>query len=118
MNRTDSGLLIEPLSSNWQAEMRGYHTYNALSQEENDPHRRRALRNLALAEKHHADLWAERLTGLGAPVPEYKGSESGEADSHANRIGGRELALRRLELEESRDIAFRHRCACEARPVK
>jgi predicted membrane protein (TIGR00267 family) len=101
----DTERLVEALSSNWQAEMRGYHTYNTLSHQENDPQRRRTLRNLALAENHHADLWAARLTGLGAPVPEYEGSESGEAGSLANRIGGPELALRRLELEESRDIA-------------
>jgi VIT1/CCC1 family predicted Fe2+/Mn2+ transporter/rubrerythrin len=105
MNRMNTERLIEALSSNWQAEMRGYHTYDSLSQQENDPQRRRALRNLALAEKHHADLWAVRLTGLAAPVPKYDGSQSGEAGSLANRIGGQELALRRLELEESRDIA-------------
>src|ERR1039458_5599058 len=105
MNSRDTERLIEALASNWQAEMRGYHTYNTLSQQEAEPHRRRTLRNLALAEKHHADLWAGRLTDLGAPVPEYEGSESGEAGSLANRIGGQGLALRRLELEESRDIA-------------
>jgi VIT1/CCC1 family predicted Fe2+/Mn2+ transporter/rubrerythrin len=85
--------------------MRGYHTYNTLSQQEAEPHRRRVLRNLALAEKYHADLWAVRLTALDAPVPEYEGSESGEAGSLASRIGGQGLALRRLELDESRDIA-------------
>jgi len=105
MNSKDTGRLIETLSSNWQAEMRGHHTYNTLSQQENEPHRRRVLRNLALAEKHHADLWASRLTALGAPVPEYDGPKSGEADTLANRIGGQGLTLRRLELEESRDIA-------------
>ncbi len=105
MNSKDTARLIEALASNWQAEMRGYHTYNTLSHQEHEPHRRRVLRNLALAEKHHADLWAVRLTELGAPAPEYEGSESGEADSLANRIGGQGLALRRLELEESRDIA-------------
>ena len=105
MNPKDTERLIEALSSNWQAEMRGYHTYNTLSQQEPEPHRRRTLRHLALAEKHHADLWAGRLTGLGAPIPEYAGSEAGEAGSLANRIGGQGLALRRLELEESRDIA-------------
>jgi vacuolar iron transporter family protein len=105
MNSKDMGHLIEALSSNWQAEMRGYHTYYTLSQQESDPQRRRTLRNLALAEKHHADLWAARLTTLGAAIPKYDGSESGEAGSLANRIGGQELALRRLELDESRDIA-------------
>lgn len=105
MNRRDAEHLIEALSSNWQAEMRSYHTYDTLSHEETDPQRRRALRNLALVEKDHADLWAARLTGLGAHVPEYEGPESGDAGSLASRIGGQELMLRRLELEESRDIA-------------
>jgi VIT1/CCC1 family predicted Fe2+/Mn2+ transporter len=105
MNTKDTERLIDALASNWQAEMRGYHTYNTLSQQEVEPHRRRTLRHLALAEKHHADLWASRLNALGAPAPEYDGPEEGEAGSLANRIGGQGLALRRLELEESRDIA-------------
>jgi vacuolar iron transporter family protein len=105
MNSRDTERLVEALSSNWQAEMRGYHTYHALSQQELDPQRRRTLRNLALAEEHHAGLWATRLAELDAPVPKYEGPETGDADSIANRIGGQELALRRLELEESRDIA-------------
>jgi VIT1/CCC1 family predicted Fe2+/Mn2+ transporter/rubrerythrin len=105
MNTKDTDRLVEALSSNWQAEMRGYHTYNTLSKQETSPQRSRTLRNLALAEKHHAELWASRLSTLGAPLPEYDGSESGEAGSLANRIGGQGLALRRLELDESRDIA-------------
>jgi vacuolar iron transporter family protein len=105
MNRKDKEHLVKALSSNWQAEMRGYRTYNTLSKQENDPYRRRTLRNLALAEKHHADLWASRLAGLGAAAPEYQGPESGDASSLTNRIGGQDLALRRLELDESRDIA-------------
>src|ERR1700722_13691768 len=96
MNSKDTPRLIDALASNWQAEMRGYHTYNTLSQQESEPHRRRTLRNLALAEKHHADLWAERITALGADVPQYDGPETGEAGSLANRIGGQDLALRRL----------------------
>jgi VIT1/CCC1 family predicted Fe2+/Mn2+ transporter/bacterioferritin (cytochrome b1) len=105
MNTKGTDRLIEALTSNWQAEMRGYHTYNTLSKQETNPQRSRTLRNLALAEKHHAGLWATRLTALGATLPEYDGSESGEARTLAHRIGGPDLALRRLELEESRDIA-------------
>jgi vacuolar iron transporter family protein len=105
MTSKDTEHLIEALASNWQAEMRGYHTYNTLSKHESEPHRRRTLRNLALAEKQHADLWAGRLTALGAPLPVYDGLESGEADTLANRVGGPGLALRRLEIDESRDIA-------------
>jgi rubrerythrin len=80
------------------------HLQRALAQA-TDPQQCRSLHSLALAEQHHADLWASRLTALGEPVPEYNGRESGEADSLSNRIGGLDLALRRLELDESRDIA-------------
>ena len=97
--------LIEALQGNWQAEMSGFHTYNTLAARESDPQRRSSLRGLARAEKHHADLWAKRLEEIGAIVPQYKGPESGEADTLSARIGGDALALRRLELEESRDIA-------------
>ena len=88
MDTRDTEHLIEALTNNWQVEMRGYHTYNALSKRATDPQQCRSLHSLALAEQHHADLWASRLTALGSPVPEYNGSEAGEADSLANRIGG------------------------------
>jgi hypothetical protein len=48
MNRKDSEHLIKALSANWQTEMGGYHTYTTLSQQENDPCRRRTLRNRRL----------------------------------------------------------------------
>jgi VIT1/CCC1 family predicted Fe2+/Mn2+ transporter/rubrerythrin len=105
MTSKDKAYLIEAISSNWQAEMRGFHTYRTLSEQESDPQRKRTLRNLAQAEKHHADLWATRLTVLGVAIPKYDGPETGEAGSLATRVGGQELALRRLELDESRDIA-------------
>jgi rubrerythrin len=84
---------------------KGFYTYTALAKEETDPHRRNVLRGLAIAEKHHADLWAGRIRELGGSEPEYTGDLSGQADSLANRIGGADLALRRLEIDEGRDIA-------------
>jgi VIT1/CCC1 family predicted Fe2+/Mn2+ transporter/bacterioferritin (cytochrome b1) len=97
--------LLAALNANWQAEMEGHNTYKALSDKEPDEYRRNALRKLAVAEKHHADLWAERIRALGGTEPIYRGKASGEAESLANRVGGIDLALRRLEIEESRDIA-------------
>jgi len=105
MNSRDHQKLIEAISANWQAEMRGYHTYDTLAQKEHDPQRRRTLRTLARDEKHHAELWGSRLTALGASIPRYDGTDRGDAGSLPNRIGGPGLALRRLEIEESRDIA-------------
>lgn len=97
--------VLAALEGNWQAEMEGYHTYLTLADRETDPVRAQVLRHLAQAEIEHAALWASRIEELGAPVPAYSGSPAGEANSLANRAGGPVMALRRLEIEESRDIA-------------
>jgi len=45
------------------------------------------------------------IEGAGEPEPVYRGKPAGDADSLKNRVGGDDLALRRLEIDESRDIA-------------
>jgi VIT1/CCC1 family predicted Fe2+/Mn2+ transporter len=105
MTSSDNKKLLAALEANWQAEMEGHYTYTAFAKGEVDPQRRNALRGLATAEKHHADLWARRIQELGAPGPQYTGEPLGQAGSLANRVGGDDLALRRLEIDESRDIA-------------
>jgi VIT1/CCC1 family predicted Fe2+/Mn2+ transporter len=105
MKSADTKKLLAALEANWQAEMEGHATYKALAANETEPQRRNALRGLAAAEKHHADLWAGRIAALGGPVPVYSGLERGQADSLAGRVGGAALALRRLEIDEGRDIA-------------
>ena len=97
--------IIEALEENWQAEMVGCYTYRALADRDTDPVRAQVLRHLASAEDEHAALWAARIEELGGPVPVYKGSPHGDADSLPNRAGGIRMALRRLEIEESRHIA-------------
>jgi VIT1/CCC1 family predicted Fe2+/Mn2+ transporter/rubrerythrin len=97
--------ILTALEANWQAEMEGYHTYRTLADRDSDPVRAQVLRHLSAAELEHAALWAERIRELGGPEPVYKGGPGGEADSLANRAGGIRMALRRLEIEESRDIA-------------
>ena len=105
MASSDNKNILAALGANWQAEMQGFHTYTALSKSEADPHRRNALLGLAMAEKHHADLWAERIVELGGTEPQFSGNPNGQAGSLANRVGGPDLALRRLEIDEGRDIA-------------
>jgi len=97
--------ILAALEGNWHAEMEGYHTYQTLADRDTDPVRAQVLRHLAQAEIEHASLWADRIKELGGPEPVYKGGPTGEADSLANRAGGIRMALRRLEIEESRDIA-------------
>jgi vacuolar iron transporter family protein len=93
------------LEGNWQAEMEGYYTYLALADRETDAVRAQVLRHLAAAELEHAELWANRLIELGGQQPVYTGKPHGDADSLASRAGGPLMALRRLEIEESRHIA-------------
>jgi VIT1/CCC1 family predicted Fe2+/Mn2+ transporter/rubrerythrin len=97
--------VLAALEGNWQAEMEGYHTYQTLADRDTDPVRSQVLRHLAQAELEHASLWASRIEELGGPEPVYSGSPGGEANSLANRAGGVRMALRRLEIEESRHIA-------------
>jgi VIT1/CCC1 family predicted Fe2+/Mn2+ transporter/rubrerythrin len=97
--------VLAALEANWQAEMEGYHTYQTLADRDTDPVRAQVLRHLASAEWEHAALWLGRIKDLGGPDPEYKGNPGGEANSLANRAGGIRMALRRLEIEESRHIA-------------
>jgi VIT1/CCC1 family predicted Fe2+/Mn2+ transporter/rubrerythrin len=97
--------ILAALEGNWQAEVEAYHTYMALAERDTDPVRAQVLRHLATAEWEHAALWHGRILELGGPEPVYRGSPGGEADSLANRAGGIRMALRRLEIEESRHIA-------------
>jgi VIT1/CCC1 family predicted Fe2+/Mn2+ transporter len=105
LNGARKQTILDALESNWQAEMEGYHTYQTLADRDTDPIRAQVLRHLASAEWEHAALWHGRIAELGGPEPVYKGSPGGEANSLANRAGGVRMALRRLEIEESRHIA-------------
>ncbi len=97
--------ILAALEANWQAEMEGYYTYQTLADRDTDPVRAQVLRHLATAEWEHAALWHGRIVELGGSEPVYKGNPGGEANSLANRAGGVRMALRRLEIEESRHIA-------------
>jgi VIT1/CCC1 family predicted Fe2+/Mn2+ transporter/rubrerythrin len=97
--------ILAALEGNWQAEMEGYHTYLTLADRDTDPVRAQVLRHLAGAEWEHAALWHGRIKELGGDEPVYHGNPGGEANSLANRAGGVRMALRRLEIEESRAIA-------------
>ena len=97
--------ILAALEENWQAEMGAYYTYLTLAERDAEPVRAQVLRHLATAELEHAELWGGRIRDLGGVDPVYKGSPGGEANTMANRAGGVRMALRRLEIEESRHIA-------------
>jgi VIT1/CCC1 family predicted Fe2+/Mn2+ transporter/rubrerythrin len=105
MKSSRQSKLLAALEANWQAEMDGKLTYEGLAAREPDPDRQRQLLGLATAEDHHAQLWAARIRELGGETPVYKGAPSGQAEALTAHLGGAHLALRRLEIEESRDIA-------------
>ena len=98
--------LLSALEGNWQTEMSGYYTYRTLAERDSDPIRKKTLEHMAEAEAEHAALWGKRIEELGGAIPQYKGKQTGDADTLANRLGGRRMALRRLEIDESRAIAM------------
>ena len=85
--------------------MSGAYTYGHLAERQTDPARRRALRELAAAEKHHADLWADRLHALGGEVPAFHPTPDLREQGEQFSVDAPESTFRSLELEESRDIA-------------
>ena len=97
--------VVAALEGNWQAEIEGYYTYLTLADRDTDPIRAQVLRHLSGAEWEHAALWHGRIKELGGADPVFHGRPGGEANSLANRAGGIRMALRRLEIEESRAIA-------------
>jgi rubrerythrin len=46
--------ILEALTENWQAEMRGFHTYDTLAERDDDAVRQKTLRHMAEAEAQHA----------------------------------------------------------------
>lgn len=97
--------LLGILEANWRMEMSGFYTYQTLARREPDSVRSQKLHHMAEAEAQHAAEWATRIRELGGTVPKYHGKPTGDADSLANRMGGERMALRRLEIDESRAIA-------------
>ena len=85
LNSGEIKRILKILESNWQAEARGYRTYDTLAERESEPQRRAAFRGLAYAEKHHAELWAARIRALGGTEPVYVGAPTGDADTLGNR---------------------------------
>jgi vacuolar iron transporter family protein len=98
--------VLAALEGDWQTEMVGYHTYETLANRDTEPVRIQVLHHLAQSELEHAALWRDRIVELGGPEPVYHGSPAGNANSLASLAGGINVALRRLEIDESRDIAM------------
>lgn len=85
--------------------MEGAATYRAFAEAESDSVRKATLIGMAVQEEHHAQRWATRLRELGALEPVYRGSPQGKAGSLASRLGGSDLGLRRIELEERQAVS-------------
>jgi vacuolar iron transporter family protein len=96
--------ILSTLEGNWQTEMAGYHTCQALADRETDPVRVQLMLRLAVAKSGHAALWAGRIKELGQSAPLFHGSLDGNADSVASHAGSVRRALHGLETELSVDI--------------
>ena len=64
---------LDQSAANLRLERDAIHLYEALAQIEKDPGRASAFRTIAANERRHADIWAEKLRDLGAPIPRQAG---------------------------------------------
>jgi VIT1/CCC1 family predicted Fe2+/Mn2+ transporter/rubrerythrin len=63
------GIDLKQSAENLKLERDAIALYEALSRIERDPVRADAFRSIAANERRHAEIWAERLRNLGAPMP-------------------------------------------------
>jgi len=106
--KSERSKLIKFLKRNWRREKEGAQTYRELAARERDENRKRVLLQLAEGEERHAERWARRLRELGSePPPEPSGFRERFRRWVVARLGT-EAALRRIEVEEERDIAAYH----------
>jgi len=106
--KSERSKLIKFLKRNWRREKEGAQTYRELAARERDENRKRVLSQLAEGEERHAERWARRLRELGSePPPEPSGFRERFRRWVVARLGT-EAALRRIEVEEERDIAAYH----------
>jgi len=64
---------LKQSAANLKLERDAIALYDALARIERDPLRAQAFRKIAENERRHADIWAEKLRNLGAPVPAATG---------------------------------------------
>ena len=105
MSDRNAARLAEILQSNWQAEMEGACSYASLADRETDPQRQSILNSLAAGEREHAALWKDRIESLNLNVTLDATIPKENSTVFVARSGSPASALRRLELDESRDIA-------------
>jgi VIT1/CCC1 family predicted Fe2+/Mn2+ transporter/rubrerythrin len=97
--------LITFLQESWRREKESERVYAELAAREHDPGRKSVLERLAETEGRHAARWEEKLTELGAPLPELRRGHRQKLRDWLNRQAGTDATLRRMEAEEDRVTA-------------
>jgi predicted membrane protein (TIGR00267 family) len=97
--------VVHLLQKNWQAEMDGARVYRELASAEKDERRKAILLRMAEAEERHAGRWEKKLTEWGATTPGLSTGLSQRLNRWWNRLVGTDIAIRRMEAAEDRDIA-------------
>src|SRR5579883_2591856 len=97
--------LITFLQESWRREKESERVYRELAAREHDPGRKSVLERLAETEGRHAARWEEKLTELGAPLPELRRGHRQKLRDWLNRQAGTDATLRRMEAEEDRVTA-------------
>jgi len=92
--------LISFLQESWRREKESERAYRDLAAHEHDHGRKSVLEKLAETEGRHAIKWEEKLTEIGATLPEMRQGFWDRMRGWLNQQAGTEATLRRMEAEE------------------
>ncbi|HEY3281893.1 MAG TPA: VIT1/CCC1 transporter family protein [Armatimonadota bacterium] len=94
---------VVALKEAWRREVEAARLYRALGDHEADPKRAGLFGRLAAAEEGHAERFGAKLAEMGHPLPDAPRSAT-PRERALVRLLGSEAMLRRMELEEERNI--------------
>ncbi len=98
---------IRNLKQAWRDEMLSARNYHALADHEKNPARREILEKMAIAEEHHAENWAKKLSELGFPPETFSETSAERLRRWMLLRSSTESAVHMLEAGESQaDVLY------------
>jgi vacuolar iron transporter family protein len=98
----DKRSVVDLARRNFIAEVETAQTYRDLAAREGDEKRKGILLRMAEAEERHAQRWEKKLAELGAAPPALENTLARRLNRWWNRVGGTDIAIRRMEAAEDR----------------
>ena len=94
---------VQRYLENWKGEQDGAALYDAVASCESNPKLAEVYRRLAVTERHHAEVWAEKLRVAGVTTPQFRPSTRTRILTWLARRGGARFVLPSIFALEQAD---------------